>query len=471
MQYSIVDFKKVGETETFRFDSEYFKPEYLAIESLIARDFKRYATLKDLKIKINASAFYPSLEPYYNQGKLPFLRVVDTDCFISYADSITIPEEILKDFKTLKTVEKGDIIVTKGGSVARVGLVDRRSAVCRDLIFFNSSKLNEVDHTFLFVFFLTSIYQKMLIRSSSMTAQPHLTLTLVKNLPIFNPDRKFKEKISSLYSQSKKLLDNSDILYSQAEQVLLSELRLSAWKPEHKLSFIKSFSDTRASNRIDAEYYQPMYEEIVAKVKSYKNSYKSLGEIIRIKDKNFTPKDETAYKYIELANISANGNINGFMEARGKELPTRARRKINSGDVVVSSIEGALSSIALVTDDLDNVLCSTGFFVIDSDKINSETLLVLLKSLVGQLQLKKGCSGTILTAISNDEFKKIILPEVSSSIQKEIKQKITKMYETKALSKCLLDIAKQGVEIAIEKSEKEAESWIAMELKRLNIPL
>lgn len=142
-----------------------------------------------------------------------------------------------------------------------------------------------------------------------------------------------------------------------------------------------------------------------AKVKSYKNGYKPLGEIIRIKDKNFTPKDETAYKYIELANISANGNINGFIEARGKELPTRARCRVNSGDVIVSSIEGALSSIALVTDDLDNALCSTGFFVIDSDKINSETLLVLLKSSVGQLQLKKGCSGTILTAIGNEEFK------------------------------------------------------------------
>jgi len=120
----------------------------------------------------------------------------------------------------------------------------------------------------------------------------------------------------------------------------------------------------------------------------------------------------------------------------------------------------------LINDDLDNALCSTGFFVINSEKINSETLLVLLKSLVGQLQLKKGCSGTILTAIGDDEFKRIILPDIPVSIQSDIKKKITEMYNAKALSNRLLNIAKQGVEIAIEKDEKEAQDWIGMELKK-----
>jgi hypothetical protein len=44
------------------------------------------------------------------------------------------------------------------------------------------------------------------------------------------------------------------------------------------------------------------------------------------------------------------------------------------------------------------------------------------------------------------------------------------MYEAKALSKRLLDIAKRGVEMAIEKSEKDAQGWIDLELKRAGIP-
>jgi len=125
----------------------------------------------------------------------------------------------------------------------------------------------------------------------------------------------------------------------------------------------------------------------------------------------------------------------------------------------------------LIIKDFDNALCSTGFFVINSEEINSETLLVLLKSPVGQLQLKKGCSGTILTAIGDDEFKRIILPVLPAGIQKDIKKKITEMYNAKAISKHLLNIAKCGVEIAIERNETTAKKWILREVNKIGVSL
>jgi len=45
------------------------------------------------------------------------------------------------------------------------------------------------------------------------------------------------------------------------------------------------------------------------------------------------------------------------------------------------------------------------------------------------------------------------------------------MYDAKALSKRLLDNAKRGVEMAIEKNEKDAQSGIEIELKKLNVRL
>ncbi len=190
---------------------------------------------------------------------------------------------------------------------------------------------------------------------------------------------------------------------------------------------------------------------------------------MKINDKNFTPKDNEQYKYIELANISSNGEINGYTENFGNELPSRARRKVQKGDLVISTIEGSLESIALITEDWKNALCSTGFFVVNSNKLNPETLLVLLKTKVGQMQLKKGCKGTILTAIDKNEFSKIVLPKIDSRTQEEIKKKITEMYETKKISKSLLEIAKRGVEIAIEKDEQEAEEWIESEIEKLGV--
>ncbi len=303
---------------------------------------------------------------------------------------------------------------------------------------------------------------------------------MISNQANFSP-AKFKEIQIPILSESiQKLIEkivyfsyqkhesaNSD--YIAAEQILLSELNLISWKPQHKSFFIKNFSDTQYLKRIDAEYFQPMYEEVVDRIKQYKKGFMPLDEIVKVKSTIFQPKDDMTYRYIELANISTNGNIIGFLEAMGKELPTRARRKVNAGDVIVSTIEGSLSNIALITSELDNALCSTGFFVVNSEKLNSETLLVLLKSVVGQLQLKKGCSGTILTAIGEDEFKRIVLPKLHKRIQNQIKTRIAEMYSAKALSTAIIDIAKRGVEMVIDKSDKDAQNWIYSELIKLGV--
>jgi hypothetical protein len=87
-------------------------------------------------------------------------------------------------------------------------------------------------------------------------------------------------------------------------------------------------------------------------------------------------------------------------------------------------------------------------------------LLVLLKSIVGQLQLKKGCSGTILTAINKVEFTKIVLPKVTKKIQTQIQQKVTESFNLRNQSKHLLECAKTAVEMAIEQDEKTAINWL-----------
>ncbi|MBN2267249.1 MAG: hypothetical protein JW725_02810 [Candidatus Babeliaceae bacterium] len=318
-----------------------------------------------------------------------------------------------------------------------------------------------MDPAYLATYLCCKVGQLFADRQKTEQMNPYISVANLCQVPIAVLSGVFQKLIRSLFERSLSFNHKSSEAYKAAEINLLRELDLLNWKPKHRLSFIKKYSDMQASSRIDAEYFQPKYEEVIERIIKYKKGYKPLAEIVKVKDKIYLPIDDAAYRYIELANISANGNINGINEVLGKELPTRARRIVSAGDVIVSTIEGSLSSIALITKELDNALCSTGFFVIHSERFNSETLLVLLKSPVGQLQLKKGCSGTILTAISDDEFKRIVLPDLPAGIQNDIKKHITEMYETKVLSKRLLNIAKRGVEMAIEKNEAEAQKWIA----------
>ena len=86
--------------------------------------------------------------------------------------------------------------------------------------------------------------------------------------------------------------------------------------------------------------------------------------------------------------------------------------------------------------------------------------------MVGQLQLKKGCRGTILTAINKDEFNNIVLPILPEPKQTQIRQKVIESFYLRKQSKRLLECAKRAVEIAIEQDEQTALNWLENEQRR-----
>ena len=214
------------------------------------------------------------------------------------------------------------------------------------------------------------------------------------------------------------------------------------------MKMMKTDCDFAATGRLDAEYYQSKYDEIEERIKS--GSYELLSDVLDIRDKNFNPKAKSVYKYIELANIGSSGEITGFTEDSGENLPSRARRIVKTDDLLISSIEGSLQSCAIATEDFDKALCSTGFYVASPKLMNAETLLILLKSDFMQLLLKKSCSGTILTAIPKDEFARIPIPILPQETQRRIADKIRESFALRSESTRLLDEAKRLVEAEIE---------------------
>ena len=353
------------------------------------------------------------------------------------------------------------------GSIGKVGYVtDSRAAIfSRDVGILRPS---DIDSGYLNVYFLCK-YGKLLVDRGETggTGQSTLTTSYLKSIPV--PRFNNEEQIGKLLEEIEQLKISSNRIYKEAKTLILSELGLTHWQPKHELSFIKNYSDTQQAGRIDAEYYQPKYDDIIKAIKNYSGGWDTLEKLITSKNKNFRPKDNEQYQYIELANIARNGEITDCMLEEGQDLPTRARRKVATGDVIVSSIEGSLSSIALIEQEYDKALCSTGFHVVNSKHYNSETLLVLLKCIVGQLQLKKGCSGTILTAINKEEFKKIILPKVDGTKQIQIQKKITESFNLRKQSKHLLETAKKAVEMAIEQDEQTAIKWLKNEVREMQI--
>lgn len=266
----------------------------------------------------------------------------------------------------------------------------------------------------------------------------------------------FQKEIVNLFQESNKLRIQAEHFYNQAEDILNRELGITNIENTKNYS-VKSFSESFCeSNRLDAEYYQDKYDSI----KELLDTKENVESLCHIYDNNYIPTNKRNYQYIELSNVGMNGEISGVDVFNGKELPTRARRLVKKNQVIISSVEGSLQSCALITEEYDGALCSNGFFIIDSDCISSETLLILFKSLPIQALLKQRCSGTILTAISNDELKKIPLPFIKQTLQKEITQKVQESFKLRKDSKKLITVAIRAVELAIEKNEEYASQWL-----------
>jgi len=185
-----------------------------------------------------------------------------------------------------------------------------------------------------------------------------------------------------------------------------------------------------------------------------------LKDICKPRTVNITPDEEIEHQYIELSNIGNCGEITGCTQGIGKNLPTRARYQVKTNYILLSSIEGSLSSIAIVPSSYDNAFCSTGFYPLYSETINSETLLLFFKSIAGQMQLQRGCNGTILTAINTEKLSKIIIPNIAVDIQIQLQQAIQKSFHLRTIAKHLLDSAKTAIEMAIEQDEAKAMNFL-----------
>jgi len=448
------NFKSINQTELIRLESEFYTSKSFELsnpytgEEII--DFVQYGTSKELNET--------------NEG-YPILRLNEFDShFISkpakYCSKIN-----KSTFQSLKLIKDDVLICRTNGNYRYVGksaLVPKNYEYGYASYLFKIRPKKELINSSTLVTFLNSKYGRIEIEKYSMASnQVNFSPAKFRQLRIPSFNSQLNNSIELLYYNSFDSLNYSKEKYTQAEQLLLQEIGLANFKPSEEGINVKSFKASFGeSGRLDAEYYQPKYDDYVNQVKKYPKGAFKIQDCCNLNGKNYNPISNKKYKYIELSNIGKSGDINGFTLEFGKDLPSRARRLVSKNDVLISSIEGSLDSCGIITMEYDQSLCSTGFYVINSDQINSETLLVLFKSPLMQNILKQNCSGTILTAINKDEFLNIYIPIIDLKIQQQIADLVEESFALKQKSEHLLEVAKRAVEIAIEENEEVALRYI-----------
>ena len=207
---------------------------------------------------------------------------------------------------------------------------------------------------------------------------------------------------------------------------VLKKLEIGIPKVVRKISFAVNY-EALDKGRYDVFYYQPKYRGMVEYLKKGKYELKELKEIVRFSKEVIDPtkEPEKIFKYIEIAGVDSKfGKIKSFKKILGKNAPSRARKVLRTGDIVVSTLRETLRSIAIVPKELANSVGTTGFAVLRPKTISKEFLYSVLRTNFILELMKQKATGAIMPAVTEGDLKHIKIPVPPIKIQNEIAEEI-----------------------------------------------
>ena len=89
-----------------------------------------------------------------------------------------------------------------------------------------------------------------------------------------------------------------------------------------------------------------------------------LGEVAGANRSGWFPSDDATILYLDLTSIVVPGIMSFPKELAAAEAPSRARRRVHSGDILVSTVRPNLRGFARVREAPKNLIASTGFAVL-----------------------------------------------------------------------------------------------------------
>lgn len=132
-----------------------------------------------------------------------------------------------------------------------------------------------------------------------------------------------------------------------------------------------------------------------------------------------SPKNspEEEFSYIDIAGIDREQKlIAGVKRLMGSEAPSRARQVVQTGDVLVSTVRPNLNAVAMVPEELNNEIASTGFCVLRAkeDQVLQQYLFYVTQSDDFIRHLVSRCKGAGYPAVTEKTIKTfgILVPQL-----------------------------------------------------------
>ncbi|MGB3421890.1 MAG: N-6 DNA methylase [Dolichospermum sp.] len=370
-----------------------------------------------------------------------------------------------------------DVVLTKTGVYfGRSAVIPDNFPVANTSAHVGKIKVDEskVNSYYLSTFFNSNYGYLQLRRRGIKATRPEIKLVELNDILIAKPKLEFQNKIEQIIRYVSKIKDNAIEIYQQAENLLLSELNLKDWQPTKETIAVKSFKESFLSfGRLDSEYYQPKYEDLLRRLDNCKiELLKDIVSITKSIEPGSDAYQEDGIPFIRVSNLSKFGITSTEIHI-SHDLIGNIESLTPKKDTILLSKDGSIGIAYKVDNDLE-VITSGAILHLKIKKqtfILPDYLTLVLNSIIVGLQAERDSGGSIIQHWRVSQIENILVPVIDFAIQENISRKIQMSFTKKEQSKQLLEIAKIGVEKAIETDEATATNWINQQLEILGIDL
>lgn len=445
----------------FRINSQFFNKQFLQLKGGIKLAF---LPLKQLaKVADGDHSKFPD-----NQlEEVRYLQARDiTNNFLEITSDVFVSKEYFsKNQRSIITEETillsimgtvGDIAITPKGFQAC--MCNRALAIIRDI--------KTISPQFLFAFLITKQAANLIERLKNGGVQQRINLDVLGELEIPNFGSELQDKVTQLVLLAQETRQQAKQKYAQAEQTLLEAVGLADFKPSTQNTNIKTFAQSFGiSGRLDAEYYQPKYEEVMAKIAN--QTHAKLVDVVKVK-KSIEPGSDAyadeGLPFIRVSDFSKHGLTTPdkcLSDAYVQDNKTLLESLKPKADTVLFSKDGSVGTAYLLRENLHGVTSGAILHLsLKRDDVLPEYLTLVLNSKLVQMQAERDAGGSIILHWRVGEIENVILPIIDLAIQTNISKLVQQSFTLKAQSEHLLNVTKRAVEIAIETDEQTAVAYI-----------
>ncbi len=458
VQFSIVNFSEVNSHRDTRLDATHYHPLHLKNLS----NFKEQTQpLSEYITHISGGA--TPLGAVYPEEGVPFLRVqnIMPNYISGTGMKYLSPSQNQKIIRS--QLKKDDVLLTITGSYGKSAVVTDEYVGANINQHSVKMTVKNIVPYFLSTFLNCKYGYSQSTRHIVGITRPALDYSAIKTFLIPDLDRVFQETIGLCCSQAEELRKDSKACYNQAQTLLLAELGLVNWQPKQQLTFVKTFLTLSLLERIDADYFQPKYDDIVNAIKNCADGYDTLENMVTLKkgvEVGSKAYIESGIPFVRVSNLSPfeitqEKYISEELYAAVKEHQPKR------GEILLS--KDATPGIAYyLRETPDKMIPAGGILRLKSkiDKINNEYLTLVLNSILTQEQVNRDVGGSVILHWRPDQVAGTVIPILPQEKQVAIQEKAIESSRLRKHAKDLLEHAKRAVEIAIEQDEQAAIDWL-----------